>query len=254
MTAIKNHDDVLNLIALGTMLKEKGYEGIDHLTHLNPVAAYIRISDCIAASLDHGSRVLDWGGGIGQISHLLEKRGLDVAYYCVGNDYPKEFCEAFPHLIKRAHKSDHEYNLPFEDASFDAVVSCGVLEHAPLLQQSLLELRRVLRPGGRFFVFHFPNKHSYTEWIAEKRGISGHPRKFSLAELKRVLLDHGFKPTKMWYSGFFPKTLIGAPEWMKSIYNKFFMGGIDKLFCRIFPFNRLANSIECIAIKMSDMH
>ena len=39
-------------------------------------------------------------------------------------------------------------SLPFSDASFDYVVSWGVLMHIPQLEMALLELTRVLRPGG----------------------------------------------------------------------------------------------------------
>ncbi|ADU61715.1 Methyltransferase type 11 [Pseudodesulfovibrio aespoeensis Aspo-2] len=39
-------------------------------------------------------------------------------------------------------------NLSFDDSSFDCVVSTGVLHHTPSLENSLSEVRRVLRPDG----------------------------------------------------------------------------------------------------------
>lgn len=42
--------------------------------------------------------------------------------------------------------------LPFEDDSFDAVVSMHMLYHVAEPQRALAEMRRVLRPGGRVYV------------------------------------------------------------------------------------------------------
>jgi SAM-dependent methyltransferase len=42
--------------------------------------------------------------------------------------------------------------LPYPDATFDAVVSTQVMEYVPDLPAALREIRRVLRPGGRALV------------------------------------------------------------------------------------------------------
>ncbi len=46
--------------------------------------------------------------------------------------------------------------LPFEDATFDVVVSAFVLQLVPSVPRALREMRRVLRPGGRL---------AYARWL-----------------------------------------------------------------------------------------
>jgi ubiquinone/menaquinone biosynthesis C-methylase UbiE len=44
------------------------------------------------------------------------------------------------------------HELPFEDASFDAVVTSSMFEHDPQFWRSVAEGRRVLAPGGRMYI------------------------------------------------------------------------------------------------------
>lgn len=74
--------------------------------------------------------------------------------------------------------------LPFDDNSFDVIFSDYVLEHVEMPMEFLAEVRRVLKPGGRYFfrtpnMFHYVTlvarltPHSFHEWIANPaRGLA----------------------------------------------------------------------------------
>ncbi len=55
-------------------------------------------------------------------------------------------------------------NLPFDDDSFDCVVSFKVLAHIPDIAQAVAECARVTRPGGHV-VLEFYNRHSIRQLV-----------------------------------------------------------------------------------------
>jgi SAM-dependent methyltransferase len=104
---------------------------------------------CESADLVAGARVLDVATGSGNAAIAAARRECDV----VGIDY-------VPSLLKRADararaegleiellEADAEA-LPFEDASFDAILSVVGVMFAPNQEQAAAELVRVCRPGG----------------------------------------------------------------------------------------------------------
>ena len=78
--------------------------------------------------VDGQFRVLDYGCGAGQIVGLLRDRGLqafgcDVFYE--GGDYSNDVPPALRSQIRRMQQG----TIPFEDHSFDVVISNQVFEH-----------------------------------------------------------------------------------------------------------------------------
>jgi SAM-dependent methyltransferase len=118
--------------------------GGDTGTPLN-IAKRLRI---ISEHIPSGSRVLDAGCGSGEYVRALS--GYDVRG--VENSARKVAVAA----DARIQRGDIE-SLPFDAASFDAVLLNEVLEHVPNEVRALREAARVLRPDGRLLLFS-PNR------------------------------------------------------------------------------------------------
>jgi 2-polyprenyl-3-methyl-5-hydroxy-6-metoxy-1,4-benzoquinol methylase len=172
---------------------------------------YAQIADRIAR--DAPRHVLDWGCGNGQVSHLLTERGLSVqAYdYRPGEPPGPVTLEHFPHVT--AEFGDDPVAVPYATGAFDAVLSCGVLEHVEDPDASLDELRRVLQPGGRLYVYKLPNRRSYLEAVAKHsgrlyyHGQLEHDRVYSCRGAKALLEAHGFRVTELRLANMLPLTV-----------------------------------------------
>jgi SAM-dependent methyltransferase len=90
------------------------------------------------------SCVLDVGCGISSVLHYLEGRryGIDP----LANEYKKLY--RYPRDIDI--QQGHGEEIPFRDEFFDTVFCCNVLDHVSRPEQVMDEIRRVLRPGGKF--------------------------------------------------------------------------------------------------------
>jgi SAM-dependent methyltransferase len=93
-----------------------------------------------------GRRVLDAGCGTGRASVWLAEQGAEV----VGVDISPEMLRVAREDVPAGsfHVGDLADPLPFEDGSFDVVVSSLVMHYLRDWVPTLRELRRVLRPDG----------------------------------------------------------------------------------------------------------
>lgn len=105
-----------------------------------------------AAGLDAGASVLEIGCGAGHLTAELARRGLTV-----------RAIDASPGMVESTTRQLRRFGLdrgvtvevadvhamPFEDAGFELVVAVGVIPwlHSP--GDAVVEMARVLRPGGR---------------------------------------------------------------------------------------------------------
>ena len=127
----------------------------------SPAGRYDDISRSIADAIEHaverlqprrGERVLDLATGTGWASRIVAQRfpgtrivGADIAEQML--EYARSTAATMGLDITYQH-ADAE-KLPFEDASFDAVVSTFGVMFAGRPEAAAAELARIVKPGGR---------------------------------------------------------------------------------------------------------
>ena len=94
----------------------------------------------------------------------------------------------------------HVSELPYANDTFDAVIGSGTLEHVAMDYESLKELYRVLKPGGKLIITYLPNRWSYEEWWRRNIWKAGaHLRLYTAGELQMQMLRTGLKPLTLGY-------------------------------------------------------
>jgi SAM-dependent methyltransferase len=103
-----------------------------------------------------GSRVLEAGCGVGAQTVTLARQSPDahITSIDISADSVRaaEAAVANANLTNVTFAAGDIFDLAFDDASFDHVFLCFVLEHLPNPTEALSALRRVLKPGGTMTV------------------------------------------------------------------------------------------------------
>ncbi len=195
--------------------------------------------------------VLDWGCGKGHVSKLirdLEPKSLDSCDILSDRD-DSAFGQEVP-IIKRfgiqVKPLEHEYILPYESEAFDVVLSVGVLEHVPNDHASLIEITRVLKPGGLFFCFFLPTKLSWTQQICRWLGDNYHDRLYTEDRVTELLHSAGLNLLDMWYRQLLPKNSAHYPNFR--LFERF-----DQFMTENTPLRYFATNIECVSVKPGAM-
>jgi len=179
------------------------------------------------AAIESGMKILDVGCGRGEIMRRCAELGADAFgfdYAPVAVRMTRQIIQQLenPNAVVAAAQADAKY-IPFPSNTFDRVLMFDVVEHLfPWeLHQALLEIRRVLKPGGRLIIHTAPNiwydRYAYPMvrrvrilWGAGAESYPSDPRQFlvehnkdvhvneqSILSMRRTLAAAGFSG-KVW--------------------------------------------------------
>ena len=155
--------------------------------------------------------ILDWGGLYGHVTALLTSLGYETVHnYLLNIPESYEIFQRTFRIETLYGRDPNRINVP--DASYDIVVSSGVLEH---VQEDgignetviLQDISRILKPGGTFWLWYLPSKYSPAEFFNRLTGRWHHAYLYGRRQIVTALQGAGFKVLFLSRHGFFPGAL-----------------------------------------------
>lgn len=142
-----------------------------------------------------GLSLLDYGCGVGSLMRVLARLGTRAAFTgCdissgmldqVAKRWPMDLGDA-PTLVPQVGA-----HTPFDGATFDIVTVSAVLHHVPLDERPSVyaEIGRVLKPGGRLYVFEHNPRNPVVRHVVARTPIDRNAILLDAEEVRHGLLD-----------------------------------------------------------------
>jgi ubiquinone/menaquinone biosynthesis C-methylase UbiE len=155
-------------------------------------------------------QILDVGSGDGAVENFIQK--YFPLWETIGIDISSESIAVAKsrNLSNSNFKLFDGINLPFENESFDVVFIANVLHHVKFEDHAYLlgEIKRVLKPKGRLYIFEHNPKNPFTRHLVNTCIFDENAVLLKSKYLKSQLEDLEFKIQYLHYILFFPRNRI----------------------------------------------
>lgn len=222
---------------------EMQYHIISNLNWLR----YERQLELVLKSLPDEGKLLDVGCGWGLTTAIVaaSKQGMSV--------HGLDVCEmkSWQQLCRYGadYRAYDSHTIPFADSTFDFCLAFGVIEHTADDRLFLEQINRVLKPGGKLFVFNLPSKFALFERMANLIGIKSHDRTYTASRIRALAKQTGFSIDWMKRELFLPAQVARVSKGMAGIYDRYYIQ-VDRLDLWLTPpLNFLAQSYAFEARK-----
>jgi len=176
------------------------YGGVDILAHL---ACSQKTAKRVVSLFSEylGSRVLEVGGGLGQISDVLIDDDIDLVTLEPDAHLFGKLKEKYDQLSNPEVQNLTVEGLLVEGklaAEFDSAIYVNVLEHIADDNSELVNVGKLLKTGGNVVIFSPALPILY----GTMDGLSGHFRRYTKSELIDLVRDSGFEVIRVEYFDF----------------------------------------------------
>lgn len=193
------------------------------------------MADTLARAGRQPARVVDFGCGIGNSTRELVT--VFPSAQVVGVDPSSESIARARELA--GPRTDFQVvdgdRLPFADGTFDSAFAACVFHHIERPQRArwASEIRRVLRPGGDFFLFEHNPYNPLTRRVVANVPFDEGVELLTPRETSTLLSEAGFETDAATFYFFFPhflKRLRVAERWLRRLPlgGQYFVRGINR--------------------------